>query len=519
MYEIDYSHDTPISHRKKYAQFFTPHEIALLMCEWISSNSSTKTILEPAIGLGIFSRIFIEKGLDINIVGYDIDKKIYDSVSKIFNNSNEIKIILGDYMYCGWDDKYDGIICNPPYFKFQDYDNKSLIPIVEKETGSKLNGLTNLYALFLVKSLHQIKLNGRISYIIPSEFLNSDYGVQIKKHLLKTKMLRHVFIINSEENVFDDAITTSCILLFANDKNSDQIEFTNIKTIDDLNLIGKYISKYPNTKGEFSCGYKELDPTVKWRKYYQGQNSIKFKGLVPFKRYAKVVRGIATGDNNYFTFNNSKSLKYKIPNDALVPCICKSSLVKGNFFSEKHFNKHLKNDEMIFLFNGEGCDDLNVIKYIKYGEREGVNQRYLTKNRSPWYSLEKREPSPIWVSVFNRGGIKFVRNEAKIRNLTSFHSVYLKNNIFSSKISDDLFFAYLLTNTAKEIFNDSRREYGNGLMKFEPNDLNNSMMIDLSILSIEAVDDILKHYLKFKKSGNNVYLSKIDLILKELFST
>ena len=30
-------------------------------------------------------------------------------------------------MYNDWQNKYDGIICNPPYFKFHDYDNKNII--------------------------------------------------------------------------------------------------------------------------------------------------------------------------------------------------------------------------------------------------------------------------------------------------------------------------------------------------------------------------------------------------------
>ena len=46
-------------------------------------------------------------------------------------------------------------------------------------------------------------------------------------------------------------------------------------------------------------------------------------------------------------------------------------------------------------------------------------------------------------------------------------------------------FAYLITDVAKEIFLDNSRQYGNGLVKFEPNDLNKGMVVDLTLLSTE----------------------------------
>jgi adenine-specific DNA-methyltransferase len=105
--------------------------------------------------------------------------------------------------------------------------------------------------------------------------------------------------------------------------------------------------------------------------------------------------------------------------------------------------------------------------------------------------LEKRPPAPIWVSVFNRSGLRFVRNEANISNLTTFHCIYPQSNIFS-EVSIDLLFAYLLTDTARQIFKDNSREYGNGLQKFEPNDLNKGMMLDLSKLSVSAKQKIIE---------------------------
>lgn len=516
--EKKYSKIIDLTHRKKFAQFFTPQPIADLMSDWLLGNENIKTILEPAFGLGIFSRTLLNKKPTLNITGFDIDETILKEAKTHFDSFINVSLNHKDYMFNDWENKYDGIICNPPYLKFHDYDNKQILQEVENKLKFKFNGFTNLYTLFLLKSVFQLNKDGRAAYIIPSEFLNSDYGKLIKEYLLKTKTLRHLFVIDFKENVFDDAMTTASILLLANDNNNSEIHISTIDSKSDLQLIKSYIDSYPKGKGVFSFAPKDLDPTIKWRKYYQVQNSINYNNLVPFSTYAKVVRGIATGANEYFTFRPSKAREFNIPESNLLPCICKAKDVKTNFFTSENFKNLIKKDELTYLFNGQQSKSEKVKNYIKKGEKEEINEKFLTKSRTPWYALEKRPPAPIWVSVFNRNGVKFIRNEASISNLTTFHCVYPTNSDLFSKVSIDLLFAYLLTDVSKEIFSDNRREYGNGLKKFEPNDLNKSKMLDLSILSQSKVEEILELYSNYRQSQNEKHITEIDFILRNEFT-
>ncbi len=502
--EKRYSKLISLEHRKKFAQFFTPFELASLMADWLLGNPNLITVLEPAFGLGVFSRALSSKKSDLLIKGFDIDDKIFAEAKEIFFDSSNVDLHLEDYMFNDWNNKYDGIICNPPYFKFHDYDNKTILNEIENRLKIKLNGFTNLYTLFLLKSINQLKSNGRLAYIIPSEFLNSDYGKLVKSALIKNKVLRHIVVFDFEENVFDDALTTACILLCSNDKNNQTVKFSTIKTIVDIELVKTYISEYPiNSLGGSTFNVSELKPEVKWRKYYQAQNGIKYNNLIPFSSVAKVVRGIATGANEYFTFSKSKANRYGIDEKHLLPCICKAVDVKDNFFTKDNYNSLIKNDRQTFLLNAIGSKDENVLKYIEFGEISGIDKKYLTACRTPWYALENRPPSPIWVSVFNRSGLKFIRNEASISNLTTFHCVYPVQNSLFDNVSVDVLFAYLLTDAAREIFEDNRREYGNGLQKFEPNDLNKAMMLDLTLLDKKTENKILELYKKYRETAIN----------------
>ena len=64
--EQEYSVNTKLSHRKKFAQFFTPKPIAQIMANWILGNKKNlASVLEPAFGLGVFSRQLLTQKKEI----------------------------------------------------------------------------------------------------------------------------------------------------------------------------------------------------------------------------------------------------------------------------------------------------------------------------------------------------------------------------------------------------------------------------------------------------------------------
>jgi len=510
--EKEYKRQTSLSYRKKFAQFFTPEPVARIMIDWVLDMSNVQTLLEPAMGLGVFSRLILEQKKNINITSFDIDPFIFDIAKQNFNNYSNINYFLEDYLFNDWKNKYDAIICNPPYFKFHDYENKKALEEIKNKLKINLSGFTNIYTLFLLKSIYQLNKNGRAAYIIPSEFLNSDYGKLIKDYLIKSKALKHIVLFDFKENVFDDAITTSAIILLEKNKNTNKVFFSNIKNLKELEA-------FPNIPTlEFETN--KLNSGIKWRTYYKKQKSKKYKNLIPFGNVAKVVRGIATGANEYFIFNKSKAKKYNIISKYLLPCITKSKDVTSPFFTKENYENLENKDASIYLINAckNEADD-KIQKYIKFGEQNEINKKYLTSKRNPWYSLENRPPAPIWVGVFNRNGMKFVRNEANINNLTTFHCIYPNSNLFYD-ININLLFAYLLTDVAKQIFSDNRREYGNGLKKFEPNDLNNALMLDITLISKKDENIILDLYSKFRDSviNNSTDTTFIDSVSKLLIN-
>lgn len=527
--EEEFSQRASMKDRKKYAQFFTPFAIADFMAKWVIANPKCSTILEPAFGLGVFSRAILNLQVkNILIDAFEIDRAILQEAEKIFANildENTLQLHPQNYMSADWESRYDGIICNPPYCKFHDYDNKSILREVNQRLGIKLNGFTNLYALFLIKSIYQLNEGGRAAYIVPSEFLNSNYGERVKEFLLESKALRYLIAFSFEEKIFGDALTTASILLLAKDGGDRHIQFINIQTKSELNSLAQIVDNYPETNDiakTKNFPASSISPDKKWRNYYGDTVTNKYRNLVPLSDYAKVVRGIATGDNNFFIFNREKQKQHRISDRNLLPCITSARQISNLFFTRDSWEQLASQNKNIFLIDlsQNTKKDEMVKKYIEFGEEIGVNRRHLTSRRNPWYALEKREAAPIWISVFNRTGLKFVRNEAKILNLTAFHGLYL-NALYETKT--DLLFAYFLTEISKAIIDDNRREYGNGLKKFEPNDLNSSLVIDFTAIPADLEAEILAQYhllriTKIEAGNGREYLDELELIFKQLLA-
>ena len=473
MTEKEYVGVVGLEHRKRFAQFFTPEAIADFMARWVLDGRKKMDVLEPAFGLGAFSRSLFKQNPKVRVVGYEADETIYNyAAENVAQTGSDVLLYNEDYLRASWKDKYDGIICNPPYLKFHDYDNASLVPLVNEQLGIRLNGFTNLYTLFLLKSISQLRDGGRMAYIVPSEFLNSDYGVEVKRALLRSGVLRHVVVVDFTQCAFDDALTTACILLCHKDGSLSEVRFSHVSDVGQLQAS---LADYSAWAAD------QLKPETKWKQYYEGARSADYRHLVPFSTFAKVSRGIATGANDYFTFRESKKELYGIPERCLMRCVCHSTDVHGLFFTDDDFQRLSHSDKAVYLFNGcaDGADE-HVREYISLGEETGADKRYLTASRKPWYAIENRKPSPIWVSVFNRKGLRFVRNIAGVSNLTTFHCVY-----DAGVVDIDVLFGYLVTNVSKEIFMDNSRQYGNGLVKFEPNDLNKGKAVDLRLLTEE----------------------------------
>lgn len=500
--EKEYYNNTNAEKVKFYGQYFTPDLIAEFMAKWVARNA--KSVLDPAAGNNIFFQKVKQINQNCDFTGYEIDPEI----AQYFMQNGSYNLLIEDFLLSDWDNAYDAIICNPPYNRFQSIKNRKLVQ--EKfynNTGVKYSGYTNQYVLFLIKSIYQMSKTGRLAFIIPSEFLNSKYGDEIKRLLIDDKLLRAIIYFNT--NVFENAVTTSCVLLL--DKEfKDHVEFITLDDVESISILD--VNANNLSKGSLLVDYASLKNNKKWIGFLKTKLPKNYTNCVKLGKFCKVSRGVATGNNDFFLFNKKRIEETMIEKKFFKMCISRSADVKSPIFDTNELSRLVQLNKDVFLLYVNGFKELSksLQEYIDEGYRNGIHKKYLPSKRNPWYSMENKDACPIWIGSAGRKGIKVVRNLAGIINLTTFHSLNMKEE-YADLV--DVMFCYLLTPWAQKIISENKKELGNGLDKYQPNDLNDAMVIDLELISNSDVENIKSIYKKMCVVYNEKYVDELNSII------
>ena len=158
-------------------QIFTPKLISDMMVNWVIGNKP-KTILDPAVGNGVFFESILEK-YSCNLIGFDIDPLMIEQTRQFHPK----KLFNEDFLKNKKNISVDSIVCNPPYVNFHNFDRK-IIDVINLQFKTSFSKLSNFYALFFVKSWSMLNDEGRMVFITPAEFLYTGYGKTLKRFLL-----------------------------------------------------------------------------------------------------------------------------------------------------------------------------------------------------------------------------------------------------------------------------------------------------------------------------------------------
>lgn len=476
--------------RRSLGQVETPWPVALWMARWLLEGRPRR-ICDPAVGPGVFIRALREiasqddgQGQRPSVEAFDVDEQWTRGPTRgpggggsggggtIRNPSApdprppspdiRVRYIAGDFIRARLDAPYDAIIANPPYVRHHHVTyGADVFDRLSRDCGRRLSRMTNLYGLFLLKIWQSLAKGGRAAVITPAEWLNADFGVPLKAHLLEQNALDAILCFGANVRVFDDALTTAAITLLRRDRGlSEPIRLVRLddrqRLFDDKAVVSTLRER------------TSLDPSRKWLHLFDAPSGRPPLSDRVLGHIASCKRGIATGANDYFVLRESQRRSRGIDTADLRLCITRARQIHGLRLTEAGAKRLIEADEPVWLLDPRPRLTNAVRRYLREGERRGIPRRYLPSHRPEWFRPERRPPAPLLVTVFSRGEFRFVRNEAGVLNLTAYHGVYPRSDHHSVV---EALWTHLNGEAGRQALMPHRRLYGGGLWKLEPRDV------------------------------------------------
>jgi hypothetical protein len=481
--------------RNRMGQFATPTSLAVDILRYAKAQlgqSEKVRFIDPAIGTGAFYsallNVFPKERIDA-AVGYEIDPH-YGVPAKELWGDTGLDLRREDFTRAEAPTdagKFDLLICNPPYVRHHHIINgeKQRLKLrTQAVCGVQIGGLAGLYCYFLGLSHAWLRHGGLAGWLIPSEFMDVNYGVSLKRYFLDKVTLLHIHRFDPNDVQFGDALVSSAVVWFRKEPPpaGHQVRFT-------------YGGSLQQPKLDRLVAVETLRRDPKWTRYPVKRSHEATDGPV-LADFFEIKRGLATGNNSYFILSIEEIERRGLPMEAFKPILPSPRYLPNDEVKPDRKGNPIL-ERRLFLLDPPWTEEEirgrypKLWAYLEEGKAEGIAEGYLCRHRKPWYTQEDRPPAPFVCTYLGRSDkrngrpFRFILNNSQATAANVYLMLYPKSRIEralqdSPELKRQVW--SFLNEICPKVMLGEGRVYGGGLHKLEPRELGNvpaRLMLDL----------------------------------------
>jgi predicted RNA methylase len=466
--------------RNKWGQFATPHELALSLVRYAHGlmGKAHVRFLDPAIGTGSFYSAALEAFAEDHMdaaTGVELDPLFAKTASALWEGQG-LHVIKGDFTkQRPPDQRFNLVLTNPPYVRhhhLEAVEKDRLKARLAQSLHLDISGLAGLYCYFLLLCHDWMEEQGLAIWLIPSEFMDVNYGVTLRRYLTELVTLLHIHRFCPTDVQFTDALVSSAVVAFR-------------KSPPPAGHTARFSFAGPieHPQAEAQVSLDTLRHCRKWTQF-PTTTTLSDTGEATLGDIFSIKRGLATGSNSFFILREREIKDHHIPRQFNKPILPGPRHLTGDIIDALPNGAPDVSPRLCLIDCSEPEERIKenwprFYEYLQSGKAQKIHETYLTSRRVPWYSQEQRPPAPFLCTYMGRARngkhpFRFIWN----RSQATAHNVYLMLYPIGQlrtalKQHPDLHahvFEALQRITPTQLITEGR-VYGGGLHKVEPKEL------------------------------------------------
>ena len=444
------------------------------MVGYVAADSDL--VFDPAFGAGAFAsagrRLSATLGRTIRFAGCELDPAALREAREAGIPARELRRVrIGDFLALKALPKGARIVANPPYIRHHRLGpalKARLQRIAIENVGVALDGRTGLHVFFLIHALSLLEKGRSVAFIVPADVCEGVYARALWQWIGSRFRLDAVVTFSADATPFPGVDTNPIVLMIRKLPPSETFLWARIERAGGEDFLSWVRRGLP----ECSTGAMRAEQrSVRVGLSAGVSRRVQMAEAPEFRLgdFARVMRGVATGANEFFLLTSEKAREVGIPPELLVRAIGRTRDVPGDCVDESLLDELDRAGRPTYLLALDGKREEafppSVRRYLARGVQLGLPERPLIAQRRPWYKMERRVAPRFLFSYLGRRNSRFIRNDAGVWPLTGFLCVYPR-----SSAPDTVRALEELLNHPDVLrgLETVAKSYGSGALKVEP---------------------------------------------------